>query len=308
MKLSVIVCTRDRAYAIAGCLDSIADAISKASPIDAEIIVVDNASGDDTSAVINTWAKSCAFPVRVLFEPQKGLSNARNCGIQAAQGELLAFTDDDCRMSKDYVTDLLRHDASDSSLVLRGGRIDLGDPADLPLSIKTLPVLTRWSRKSHSARHENLADTIYGCNMAMRHEAVEKLGLFDNRFGAGSNIPGGEDTDYIFRAYLADIAIEYVPDMAVSHYHGRKSVSDGNKLIRNYSIGSGALFAKYFFKDPNLCRPFYWDMKSALKDIFSGKNTYMPEMEFSHKDKIIQYFVGIKRYCSANLIKASAGA
>jgi len=74
-----------------------------------------------------------------------------NVALRAAQGEILAFTDDDCRLSKDYVNDLLRHDAGDAEPVLRGGRIELGDPTDLPLTIRTTPDRIRWNRRENSA-------------------------------------------------------------------------------------------------------------------------------------------------------------
>jgi hypothetical protein len=61
MKLSVIVATRNRAHAIAGCLDSIAVSLAKAAPLDAEIIVVDNGSQDATSRAV----EESAFPVRL---------------------------------------------------------------------------------------------------------------------------------------------------------------------------------------------------------------------------------------------------
>src|SRR5271155_3053548 len=137
MKLSVIVCTRNRSHTITACLDSIAAALSVAAPIKAEIVVVDNASTDDTSDIVKAWATACAFPVRLLFEPNKGLAVARNCGVSGSQGDLLAFTDDDCRLSLEYIVDLLRHDALDSGLVLRGGRVELGDVTDLKLTVKT---------------------------------------------------------------------------------------------------------------------------------------------------------------------------
>src|SRR5271155_3461141 len=137
MKLSVIVATRNRAHAIAGCLASVAEAVANAAPLDAELIVVDNGSQDRTAAVVEQWASGSSFPVRLLSEPKAGLSRAHNLALRAAEGEILAFTDDDCRLRKDYVSDLLRHDAGDTELVLRGGRIELGDPTDLPLTIKT---------------------------------------------------------------------------------------------------------------------------------------------------------------------------
>ena len=151
MKLSVIVGTRNRAHAIAGCLASIVAAFAAASPLDAEIVVVDNGSQDQTSAVIEQWARGSSYPVRLLSEPKPGLARAQNVALRAAQGEILAFTDDDCRLSKDYVNDLLRHDAGDAEPVLRGGRIELGDPTDLPLTIRTTPDRIRWNRRENSA-------------------------------------------------------------------------------------------------------------------------------------------------------------
>jgi len=130
LKLSVIIGTRNRAHAIAACLDSVAASLATATPLDAEIVVVDNGSQDATSAIVQQWASASPFPVRLLLEPKAGLSRAHNRALRTAQGELLAFTDDDCRLSKDYVDDLLRHDAADTESVLRGGRIELARRPD----------------------------------------------------------------------------------------------------------------------------------------------------------------------------------
>jgi glycosyltransferase involved in cell wall biosynthesis len=297
MKLSVIVCTRNRAHAIIPCLDSIAQSLAHAAPVDAEIVVVDDGSEDNTSVVVREWADSCTFPVQLLCEPRKGLSAARNFALRAARGDLLTWTDDDCRLSKDFVIDLLRHDDADTDLVLRGGRVELGDPMDLPMSIKTDLSPMRWSRQI-SARHQTPQKCIIGCNMSMRRAVVERVGFFDEHLGAGSSIPGGEDIDYIFRTYFANILIEYVPDMVVYHHHGRKSIFDGNKLFRNYMMGAGALHVKYFFKVPNLSRQFYWDVKNSIGEIISGNNTFWPGIKFSHKDKVIYSALGALRYFS----------
>ena len=296
MKLSVIVGTRNRAHAIAGCLASIVAAFAAASPLDAEVVVVDNGSQDQTSAVIEQWASGSSYPVRLLSEPKAGLSRAQNVAVQAAQGEIFAFTDDDCRLSKDYVNDLLRHDAADTELVLRGGRIELGDPTDLPLTIKTTPDRIRSSRRMNSARHQQISGQISGCNMTMRRALVEKLGPFDERFGPGSIIPSGGDTDYLFRAYLAGFTLEYVPDMTVEHHHGRKTPAEGRKLLERYLISNGAEYVKHGWKHPNLCRPFYWDIKNAIKEILAGGISTTSLPYFSHRDKVSYTVRGALRY------------
>lgn len=287
MKISVIVCTLERPKSVVSCLASIARALDAALPVEGEIIVVDNGSVDNTNDVIRAWMQTASCKVHFLVELMRGVSAARNCGIAAASGELLAFTDDDCIMDINFVKDALRHNAEDTEFVLRGGRVNLGDASDLPLTIKTEDAPKRWTLKNNSARHENLGGSLLGCNMVMRRELMDMLHGFDVSLGAGKKIPSAEDTDLIYRAYLANIPIEYVPDMAVSHFHGRKLPSDGRKLLHKYSMGTGALSMKYLFVHPNLARPFYWDLKDAIRELASNSNNHLPEISFSYKDRVL---------------------
>jgi GT2 family glycosyltransferase len=146
--------------------------------------------------------------------------------VRVSKGDLLAFTDDDCRLHPEYVNHLLRHDAADTELVLRGGRIELGDPTDLPYTINTSPTPKRWHISVNSTRHDCIAGELNGCNMAMRRALVERLGPFDENFGPGSRMGSGDDAEYFFRAYAARVILEYVPDMVVFHHHGRKTAKD----------------------------------------------------------------------------------
>ena len=287
--ISVIVCTRNRAHAIVGCLDSIAAALSHAAPVDAEIVVVDNASEDDTSAVVTRWAASCAFPVRLLHEPRKGLAVARNCGIRGAQGELLAFTDDDCRLAPDYVVDLLRHYQSDKTPTLRGGRVELGDPLDFPITIKTDLVAADYAHPVHPGGF------IHGANMTMQRTVVDRLGLFDQRFGAGTAFPG-EDCDYIIRAHAAGIRVHYVPDMVILHFHGRRDKESAQRLFAGYMRANGALYVKHLRSSPLLIRHLWWEIRHWYQ-AWRGKETFfLSEMGIGHKQIVVGNVIGMLHF------------
>lgn len=304
MKLSAIVCTRNRAHAIISCLESLLTSIKAAMPVDAEIIVVDNASEDDTSALVKDWARHCPVPVNLQFEPRRGLAIARNCGLRAAKGDVIAFTDDDCRWSETFVQEWLAHATAETGPVLRGGRVELGDPTDLPLSIRTSREKKCWSKAMRSARYESLFGCLIGANMSMNRAALNLIGPFDERLNT-RGLSASEDIDCVFRAYLAGVTIEYVPDMVVYHFHGRKQLDHGHRQMRNYMIGTGALYAKYLFKDVDLCRPAYWDMKKAIKEIFTGGNTFRPEIDFSYRLMMYCLMVGVLRYLTQSFRKTA---
>ena len=300
VKVSVIVCTYNRASIITACLDSIADAIAAALPVNAEIIVVDNASTDGTAAIVQAWANKSALLVQLVSEVRKGLANARNSGIKASYGDLLVFTDDDCRLSKAYVADLLRYDAADKSPVLRGGRVELGDPTDLPLTVKTVDNIERFKRSERTAARDNIGNCILGCNIAMRRSIVECLGPFDWRFSTKA-VPAGEDVDYVQRAYLAGLTVEYVPDMVVFHYHGRKDKAQGYALFKKYMFGVGAMYVKYAFSDIDLLKPFWWDIKNSFKEIKGRRNLCFPAFGFWHLHKIFYCVSGAFQFILQNL-------
>lgn len=294
--VSVIICTRNRVHAIGSCLDACLASIQNCAHQVCEIVIVDNGSTDGTGDYVKKWASDKPVPVTIAYEAQAGLSNARNCGLKNAKGDLFVFTDDDCHLDKNYISEAVNYDANDTIPVLRGGSVHLGDSTDQPLTIKYLTERTQWKEINKVSKYYNLGNSILGCNMTMRRTLADKVGEFDIFLGAGSPIPGGEDTDYIFRAYLANFPIEYVPDMRVYHFHGRKEQEDGYKLFRNYSIGGGALYAKYMFIHPDFCRQLYWDTKNAIKEIIQNKNLFEPQFNFSLRDKVLYCLKGMFMY------------
>lgn len=306
MKLSVVICTRNRAQAIVHCLESIDIAARRAGVTDAEIVVTDNGSSDGTPEVVRNWAAGASVAVHIEHEPRTGITIAKNRGLRAARGELLVLTDDDCRLQSDYFVQLLRLHAADPTPALRGGRVELGDATDLPLTIKTDMAPRRWHIDDRSAYYENLGNCFLGCNLFMTRAVYERLGPFDERFGVGA-IPAGEDTDYIFRAYIAGLRLEYVPEIVVYHHHGRKRPEAARRLWQNYMIGSGALYAKYILACPSLCRQLRWDLKDFAREIITRKNLFLPEYDFSYADKMRCYAAGARHFLASSPPRAPVG-
>lgn len=299
MKISVIVCTRNRVSALLQCLGSIDVAARNAALRDTEIVVLDNGSSDNTSAEVRAWTLGSYVPVVLEYEGRPGLAVARNRGVGVARGDLFVMVDDDCNLKEDYFVELLRLYADINEPVLRGGRVELGNSEDLPLTIKTETAAKRWHLGIASARTENLGNCFFGCNFLMSRAVYTRLGRFDENLGAGCPIPSCEDADYIFRAYEAGIALEYVPNLVVFHHHGRRTAAEARKLLRNYVVGSGALYTKHLFKCPSLCLQAKWDLRDAIKEVFSRKNLFMPEYNFSYIDKLACYAWGAALYLYA---------
>ncbi len=303
-KISVIICTRNRAHAIGPCLEAVEGAFA-ACPVveDYEVVVVDNDSTDDTFLVVTNWAKQHNVPLRLVTEIKPGLSAARNCGIRTATGELMVFTDDDCCMRSTYISDLLTHDAADTELTMRSGSVVLGNPLDLPLTIRKVPESLRWKKPLDIRGEGSLLGGLIGCNMAMRREVLDRVGFFDENLGAGTACPAGEDTDFFYRAYLAGIALEMVPDMIVEHHHGRRLPADAIKLRRNYAVGNGALCAKYLFLYPNFSRHLVWDFKRCLRAIVSPPAEWDAEKRVAMKQVFLNELLGVLIYYKSRLVK-----
>src|SRR5437868_1294010 len=104
MVISVVLCTYNRSAGLRRTLES----IHAAAPpgLACELIIVDNNSTDDTRAVAADFLTASGINGRYVFEKRQGLSHARNAGIRAATGEVLAFTDDDVTVHPKWLASL----------------------------------------------------------------------------------------------------------------------------------------------------------------------------------------------------------
>lgn len=235
--LSVIICTRDRAPQLERCLQEFKEAQTFRKSW--ELIVVDNNSSDDTKAVVRKFAASTPFHVRYLFEGRQGLSHARNRGIAEASNSIIAFTDDDCLVDRQWAGTIVREFSTDPSLAVLGGRVEPGDPNGQSVGTRT------FSDRKQISSFQELFGRMIGCNMAFSRKVFEVIGGFDPLLGKGTSLGSAEDLDLLYRALKEQLTIVYVPEAVVFHAHGRASTSSIQQVNDEYAKGRGGFYWKH---------------------------------------------------------------
>jgi GT2 family glycosyltransferase len=191
--ISIVVPTRNRAGRLRALLASLAE---QQNPPRFEVIVVDNASEDDTLRVVGEADAAAGAHVRAIHLPEPlGPAVARNRGWRSARGELVVFTDDDVVASPGWLAAIAAAHARDPAAVVQGRTEP--DPHELPR-------LAAFSRSQHATGPGPWFQT---CNIAYPRALLEQLGGFDESFWEAA----GEDTDLGWRAIEAGTRVVYEP-------------------------------------------------------------------------------------------------
>jgi glycosyltransferase involved in cell wall biosynthesis len=258
--LSVVICTRNRLQSFRRCLDAL---LSLTTTHPWEIVIVDNGSSDGTTEYLSSVSgrRSDGLRIMAAFEAKRGLAAARNKGWRTANGEIVAFTDDDCYVSETYVDSIVAVFQENSEVGFLGGRILLYDDTDYRLTVNESEDRLYFRPQAFVS-----AGAVQGANMAFRKTVLEQIGGFDERLGAGTQFPS-EDIDAVAAAVWAGIPGVYDPRPLVYHHHGRKTEREAQELMRSYDAGRGAYYAKYIMKN----RASRWEysrawIKSAKSD------------------------------------------
>jgi len=199
-KISIVVASYNGERTLNACLES----LEKLNYPDYEIILVDDGSTDSTSQIASAHKKVKCF----RHEKNLGLGVARNTGIAAATGDIIALTDSDCRADEDWLY-YLACDFADGEFAGMGGP-NLLPPDD---SAVAAAVMASPGGPAHVMLTDRQAEHIPGCNMAFYKSALNEVGGFDPIFHNA-----GDDVDICWRLQQANYGIGFSPSAFVWHY------------------------------------------------------------------------------------------
>jgi len=236
MHVTVCICTRDRGPTIATSLRS----IGGSQYDDYDVVVIDQSRSDDTEQASK---RVDTVRTRLTYARSQtvGSAVAHNLAVECAQGPLVAFTDDDCEVSPDWLRLIVAHFQANPEVGQVCGAVIAG-PHDakqgfVPDSVITRMAMTRspWLKWRERG---------IGANMAFRLDVLRAVGPFDSALGPGAPLRSFLDGDMTYRVLRAGYAVLDVPDAYVIH-HGFRTWDQGTTLMRGVGLGMGAAYMKH---------------------------------------------------------------
>lgn len=220
-KVSVVVCSYNGGATLGPCLK----ALQLQSYPDYEIIVVDDGSTDHTQEVLSHFPE-----FRVITQQNLGLSVARNRGIEASLGSVVAFTDSDCMPDPDWLYYLIQTLETEGSAAVGGPNISPPATQWIQAAVAAAP-----GSPSHVLFDDRRAEHVPGCNMAFRKEALEQIGGFDPLYRKA-----GDDVDVCWKLLDLGYQIAFSPAAVVWH-HRRFTVKTYFSQQRGYGEAEALL-------------------------------------------------------------------
>ncbi len=227
-RVSVVVCSYNAERTMDACLAS----LEVLNYPDYEVIVVNDGSRDRTLEIAESYPYC-----RIISQPNKGLSVARNVGAEAATGEIVAYTDSDCVADPDWLTYLVAKMETSGLAACGGPNFPPPEDSLVPAAVAVSP-----GGPTHVLLSDEVAEHIAGCNMAFRREALLGLGGFDPVYRAA-----GDDVDICWRFQDAGFVIGFSPAAIVWHFR-RNTVKAYCNQQRGYGKAEALVYSKHPFR------------------------------------------------------------
>ena len=284
MKISVIICSYGRPKSLEACLASVDAEASLYQG--AEIVLVYTQKDKATGEAMREFARTACAPVKILCAEKRGLSVARNVGIQGANGDVMFFTDDDCIMQEGHLGAVLAAMESEPSYAYGGGGVH-----DV---VYSAPGTTHVYEKTIiKPRTLFIGGVVSGCNMFFRRKVFETIGMFREDMGAssGTSFIGPEDLEMAARASFSGLTGVLLPNAVIIHDHGRAPHSrEMQDLDYAYNVSRGSFFAYMLMRGVHEIWPFWGDFAMPVKD---HRKPTRDELE-----RLQQEFYGAAEYLS----------
>jgi glycosyltransferase involved in cell wall biosynthesis len=222
---SIIVPTYDRPGRLAECVASFAALRYDRDRF--EVLIVDDGSPriEEVRAVLAPFQHRIAL--RLIEQRHAGPAAARNLGAESARNEILAFTDDDCRVDPDWLSAFETHLARRPGALLGGRTVNaLTDNVCAEASQALVDFLLEYFLAQG-------APFFASNNIAVERQTFERIGGFDLRFP----LAGGEDREFCARYHHAGCPLIHAEDAVVAHYH---ALTLKRFLRQHYNYGRGA--------------------------------------------------------------------
>lgn len=276
MKISVVICTYNRAAYLPLCLNHLKNQIFDSTNF--EIVIVNNNSTDNTDNICQHFiSQNLLLNIQYVIEKNPGLSNARNKGIELSRGEIIAFIDDDGFAKPDYLTNIVKvtSDEKYNDYIAFGGKVTPvynkgkepkwlskyidGVVSKVDLGTSIIPFAKKYPA---------------GCNMIFRKEFFTQYGGFntdlhtrgDDKFVFDKLIKNNEKTLYIpnieVNHFIDDYRLEKAFIIRLSKIIGQ---SEAIRLKENV-VSKIIKFLEYLFK---------FGAAVALSIIFIIKNEWI---------------------------------
>lgn len=217
LKMSAIICTYNREHYLGAAIDSLLGQ----DFTDFEVLVVDNGSSDRTEQVVAQRLSNSKL--KYIYEPKIGLSLARNTGAQAAQGEILAYLDDDAVASPTWLKVLYSAYKANEQLVIAGGKVTLIWPPGVEppnwLSPELAGNLGAYDLGDQVVYIQQPGLTPRGLNYSIRRSFLAEIGGFNVNLGRiGTKLLSNEELYVTELALKSGKQVAYLPDALVAHH------------------------------------------------------------------------------------------
>ncbi len=241
--VDIVIATRNRAELIEPLIVS----VRQSSHTDFTLWIVDQSDDAATERVVARYSQTDQR-VRYVRQSLPGASLARNVGVSAGSAPIILFTDDDCRVHPEWVSEMAQELLNPHVWAVFGRVLPLYSTANHVSNVANQRILDTavkpsLQRRVYVRNRLNLGFG-HGANMGVRRDAFQYVRGFDPVLGAGGDLRAWEDRDLGYRILCAGGRIVYTPK-AILHHLQWRYWSAVRRNHWNYALGTGAAVGKY---------------------------------------------------------------